>query len=264
MFYTRFPSGVHGLSLYSFTFIFKLLICLFWFCFSCQSYLRNSIHLDMGNATAKIVCIDGSTGLPVTVVGGVNANTWHTVVWWQWPRCGLLIYSPRLAPAQLPVLDHCFILSSYSGISQHFVSILEPTKQRQYLVIPQLAPASGRRDQVELDFVKISSCLVKVLCSKADSKPTSCLNSKVYEVDVYKCLVGWFISLRFDPNVNEITFRSPSGKKWSIEGALEPPLAHLSGQHTQHNTQRRNWAENQSFSFFCFTINTISSAWSGL
>ena len=96
------------------------------------------------------------------------------------------------------------------------------------------------------------------------SKPTSCLNSKVYEVDVYKCLVGWFISLRFDPNVNEITFRSPSGKKWSIEGALEPPLAHLSGQHTQHNTQRRNWAENQSFSFFCFTINTISSAWSGL
>ena len=95
-----------------------------------------------------------------------------------------------LAPAQLPVLDHCFILSSYSGISQHFVSILEPTKQRQYLVIPQLAPASGRRDHVELDFVKISSCLVKVLCSKADSKPTSCLNSKVYEVDVYKCLVG--------------------------------------------------------------------------
>ena len=210
--------------------------------------------LRWGTPLQKIVCIDGSAGLPVTVVGGVNANTWHTVVWWQWPRCGLLIYSPRLAPAQLPVLDHCFILSSYSGISQHFVSILEPTKQRQYLVIPQLAPASGRRDQVELDFVKISTCLVKVLCSKADSKPTSCLNSKVYEVDVYKCLVGWFISLRFDPNVNEITFRSPSGKKWSIEGALEPPLAHLSGQHTQHNTQRRNWAENQSFSFFCFTI----------
>ena len=31
MFYTRFPSGVHGLSLYSFTFIFKLLIWLFGF-----------------------------------------------------------------------------------------------------------------------------------------------------------------------------------------------------------------------------------------
>ena len=192
------------------------------------------------------MCIDGSAGLPVTVVGGVNANTWHTVVWWQWPRCGLLIYSPRLAPAQLPVLDHCFILSSYSGISQHFVSILEPTKQRQYLVIPQLAPAS---------LGEAGSCGTW-LCKNIHLPCKSFMQQGRQQTDfLFKqqslrswCLqmLGWMIYFaqvwpKCKRNYFPLPFRQKVVNRGSIGATTRPPVrATHSTQHTAEKLSRKS------------------------